>query len=66
MKYNIKTTGMGCQHCIKRMTKAMEGLGAEIERMELNDFTVDFSGDKEDLKKAVESLGFVFVSAEEA
>ena len=66
MKYNVKTTGMGCQHCVKRVTKAMEGLGASIERMELNDFTVEYGGGKEDIKKAVEALGFGFVSAEEA
>ena len=66
MKYNVKTTGMGCPHCMKKVTKAMEGIGAVIERMELNDFTVEYGGSAEDIKKAVEAVGFGFVSAEEA
>ena len=65
MKYSVKTEGMGCPHCIKKVTKAMEELGAAIVRMELNDFTVEYSGDPADIKNAVEAKGFRFVSAEE-
>ncbi len=66
MKYNVRTEGMGCPHCIKKVTKAMEELGANVVRMELNDFTVEYAGDPAEIKKAVESKGFRFVSAEEA
>lgn len=64
MNYRIKTAGMGCAHCIARMTKAMEGLGARIVSMELNDFTIEFGGDINAVKTAVEDLGFEFISAE--
>ena len=65
MKYSVKTEGMGCPHCIKKVTKAMEELGATVVRMELNDFTVEYSGDPADIKNAVEAKDFRFVSAEE-
>ena len=66
MIYNVKTSGMGCPHCIKKVAKAMEELGASVLRMELNDFTVEYAGPAEDIKNAVEAKGFRFVSAEEA
>lgn len=66
MKYRVITSGMGCPHCIKKVTKAMEEIGAAVEKMELNDFTVEYSGSAEDIKKAVEAKGFKFISAEEA
>ena len=66
MDYRVITEGMGCQHCVARVTKAVTGLGAEIRKMELNDFTVAFSGDKEAIRKAVEALGFKVVSIQEA
>ena len=65
MKYRIRTEGMGCPHCIKKVTKAMEGLGADIERMELNDFTLELDASPDIIKEAIEALGFKFVSAEE-
>lgn len=65
MDYRIKTEGMGCAHCIARVTKAMEGLGAAIKSMELNDFTVEYSGEPSLIKEAVEDLGFDVVSVEE-
>ena len=64
MKYNVKTSGMGCAHCTARMTKAMNNLGAEIERMELNDFDVSYDGDIESIKTAIEKLGFKLISIE--
>ena len=30
MKYSIITKGMGCPHCIKKVTKAMEELGGLV------------------------------------
>ncbi len=65
MIYRVKTEGMGCQHCIMRVTNAMNALGAEIKSMELNDFAVDFNGDPAAIREAVEDLGFDVVSLEE-
>lgn len=64
MKYNIKTEGMGCEHCIKRVTAAMEGIGAGAMRIELNDITVEFSGAEESIRNAIEDLGFDVISVE--
>ena len=64
MEYRIRTEGMGCQHCIARVTNAMKELGANIKSMELNDFTVDFDGDSAKLKETIEDLGFDVISIE--
>lgn len=64
MDYRIKTEGMGCPRCIAKVTKAMEALGADIKRMELNDFTVSYKGSADEIKTAIEGLGFRFISAE--
>ena len=64
MNYRVKTEGMGCAHCIARVTKAMEKLGARIIGMELNDFTVSADAAPEIVKSAVEALGFKVKSIE--
>lgn len=64
MTYNVKTEGMGCPRCMAKVTKAMEALGAEVKRMELNDFTVAYEGAPEAIRSAIEALGFRFISAE--
>ncbi|MBR3382358.1 MAG: hypothetical protein IKG85_04900 [Clostridia bacterium] len=65
MKYNVKTAGMGCAHCIANMTKAMEAMNAKVTRMELNDFDIEFEGTPDEIRAAVTELGFDFISAEE-
>lgn len=65
MIYSVKTEGMGCQHCIMRVTNAMNALGAKIIKMELNDFTIEYSGDPAAVREAVEDLGFDVKSVEE-
>lgn len=66
MKYRIRTSGMGCPHCIARVTKAMEAIGADIVSMELNDFTITFPGDTTAVRKAITDLGFEVISIEAA
>ena len=58
MKYSIKTKGMGCPHCVKRVTKAMESLGADIKKVELNDIEVLGDMGEDAIRKAIEALGF--------
>ena len=62
MKYSIKTKGMGCPHCIKKVTKAMEELGAQIEKVELNDIMVYSDKAEADIRAAIEAKGFEVVS----
>ena len=53
MKYIITTEGMGCEHCIKRVTAAMQTLNAAIIYVKLNE---------NDLRNAIEDLGFDVIS----
>jgi len=62
MKYSIITRGMGCPHCIKKVTKAMEELGAQIEKVELNDIAVYSDKQEADIRAAIEAKGFEVVS----
>ncbi|HAY20394.1 MAG TPA: hypothetical protein DCY17_06435 [Clostridiales bacterium] len=62
MKYTITTEGMGCEHCIKRVTAAMQALNAAIVYVKLNDIAVDFNGNENDLRNAIEDLGFDVIS----
>ncbi len=58
MKYSIKTKGMGCPHCVKRVTKAMETLGADIKKVELNDIEICSELPEAAIREAIEKLGF--------
>ena len=62
MKYAITTKGMDCPHCIKRVTKAMTELGAEIGKVELNDIVVTTDRSEAELREAIEKLGFEVLS----
>ena len=62
MKYSIITKGMGCPHCIKKVTKAMEELGAQIEKVELNDIAVYSDKSEAGIRAAIEAKGFEVVS----
>lgn len=62
MKYTIKTEGMGCAHCIKRVSETMNCLGAKIEKVELNDIVVELDKDEACVRDAIEELGFDVIS----
>ena len=62
MKYSIITRGMGCPHCIRKVTKAMEELGAQIEKVELNDIAVYSDKSEAGIRAAIEAKGFEVVS----
>lgn len=66
MMYAIKTEGMGCAHCIKRVTDAMNALGATPEKIELNDIVVEFDGEASELRTTIEDLGFDVISLKKA
>ena len=66
MKYNVTISGMGCAHCIARVTKALETLGAEVISVEINSAVIDFGDDVSPVKEAIEELGFKVVSIEAA
>lgn len=64
MKYIVKTEGMGCAHCIKRVTDAISMLGAKPEKIELNNIIVVFDGEESTLCETIEDLGFDVISIE--
>ena len=66
MKYIIKASGMSCGHCINRVKSAMLALGAEIEKLELNDIVIEADTDEDTVRNAVEDLGFDVLSIEKA
>ena len=66
MKYIIKASGMSCGHCINRVRSAMLALGAEIEKLELNDIVIEADTDEDTVRNAVEDLGFDVLSIEKA
>ena len=66
MKYIIKASGMSCGHCISRVRSAMLALGAEIEKLELNDIVIEADTDEDTVRNAVEDLGFDVLSIEKA
>ena len=62
MKYIITTEGMGCEHCIKRVTAAMQTLNAAIIYVKLNDIAEDINGNANHHRKANEHHGFDVIS----
>ena len=58
----IKVEGMSCQHCVMRVTKALQGLSG-IQNLDVQIGTVKLKFDehllkKEDIEKAIESAGY--------
>lgn len=58
MTYTIKIEGMGCQHCIDSVTRALKAAGAEVKECVIGQAKVVFNGDKAVLKTAIEDVGF--------
>lgn len=58
MKYEITIEGMGCEMCVKKVTKALETLGAKELSVEIGKAVCTFEGDEASLKEAIEDAGF--------
>ena len=59
---SIKVEGMSCQHCVMRVTKALQGLSG-IQDLDVQIGTVKLRFDehllkKEDIEKAIENAGY--------
>ena len=58
----IKVEGMSCQHCVIRVTKALQGLnGIQDLDVQIGAVTLRFdehSLKKEDIEKAIENAGY--------
>ena len=64
MRYNITISGMGCRHCVARVTKALTELGVNIISVEINSAVVEYEGDIDRIRSSIEELGFAVVSIE--
>lgn len=64
MKYEISIEGMGCEMCVKKVTKALETLGAQIGSVEIGKAVCDFSGETSALREAIEDAGFDVISVD--
>ena len=50
--------GMGCMHCVAKVTAALKQLGADVEKVEIGSAVIGDFADKQALKAAIENAGF--------
>lgn len=55
----VKISGMSCMHCVNRVKKALEGLGAKNVEVDLKKGEASFTDvDLNVAKELIENLGF--------
>ncbi len=60
-KIKILIDGMTCQHCVKRVTQALENAGVEEADVDIGMATILFDENKtnlEKIKRAIEDAGY--------
>ncbi len=62
MVLNIE--GMGCMHCVAKVTKAMEALGAEVASCEIGKCEIKGVENVDQIREAIENIGFELISVE--
>lgn len=60
----LKIEGMGCMHCVAKVKKAMEALGATVVSCEIGSCEITGVDDVDKLRDAIECVGFELISAE--
>ena len=60
----LKINGMGCMHCVAKVKKAMEALGATVVSCEIGVCEIDGVQDTEKVRAAIEEIGFELISVE--
>lgn len=61
----LKIEGMGCMHCVAKVTKAMQELGATVKSCEIGTCEIDGINDVNAIRDAIEGIGFELISVEE-
>ena len=61
----LKIEGMGCMHCVSKVKKAMEEIGATVVSCEIGTCEIEGVSDMERIRDAIEGVGFELISAEE-
>jgi len=61
----VNVKGMSCQHCVKSVTEALEGLGAKGVSIDLLSGDVTYEEDapisKDEIKETITKIGFEYV-----
>ena len=60
----MKIEGMGCMHCVAKVKKAMEDLGATVKSCEIGTCEIEGVNDIDRIRDAIEGIGFELISAE--
>ena len=61
----LKIEGMGCMHCVAKVTKAMEALGAKVISCEIGSCEIEGVNDVDRIREAIDNAGFELISAEQ-
>ena len=61
----LKIEGMGCMHCVAKVTKAMESLGAKVIACDIGSCEIEGVDNVDRIRDAIEGVGFELISAEE-
>ena len=61
----LKIKGMGCMHCVAKVTKTMEALGAKVISCEIGSCEIEAFDDTDRIREAIEQAGFELISIEE-
>lgn len=61
----LKIEGMGCMHCVAKVTKAMQEIGATVKSCEIGACEIEGVNDVDRIRDAIEGIGFELISAEE-
>ena len=61
----LKIEGMGCMHCVAKVRKAMEEIGATVKSCEVGVCEIENVTDVERIREAIEGVGFELITAEE-
>lgn len=59
---NIKIEGMGCMHCVAKVKKAMEDIGAIVINCEVGACEIEPYSNTERIRDAIEGVGFEVIS----
>ncbi len=54
----LQIKGMGCMHCVAKVTAALKEAGAEIESVEIGKAIIKPFSDMDKLKKVISDAGF--------
>lgn len=60
----LQVKGMGCMHCVAKVTKTLEAIGAKVVSCEIGKCVIEGINDVDAIRTAIEGIGFELISAE--